>query len=131
MLALSTASWSANALAARPVEWATIDVRDGADAKRVEKSLRMLLKKATRAAKWGKGGTLVLSARVTHFEWEQHDDVLRLTVTVVARIRSGASARSHIRVGGRLTERSKLEKQALGIVAGGLVTRLADMARGR
>jgi hypothetical protein len=48
---------------------------------------------------------------------------------VVARIEGGKGARSHIRVGGRLRERTKLERQALKIVADGLVTRLSSLSR--
>jgi hypothetical protein len=106
-----------------------VAVRKGEDAKRVEANLRSILVKETRRAKWGDGDKLQLHARVTELVWEQDDDVLRVKVTVVARIAGGKSARSHIRLGGHLRERRKIEKQALGIVASGLVTRLAAIAR--
>jgi hypothetical protein len=105
-------------------------VRPGNDAKRVARRLKRLLGKASKNAKWGKG-KLKLSARVTQLEWEERDDVVRVSLTVVARIVGGPSARSHIRLGGRPSERSTLERDALRIVANGLVTRLAELARSR
>jgi hypothetical protein len=48
---------------------------------------------------------------------------------VVGRIEGGPSARSRIRLGGRPSERKKLEKDALKVVATGIVTRLAELAR--
>jgi hypothetical protein len=115
--------------AARPVKWAQVEVRSGDDAGRVAANLKSLLKKASEQVKWGKGDKLELSARVTKLDWEKNDDVLRVSVTVVAKIAGGKSARSHIRIGGRVNERRDIEKEALKIVADGLVTRLSDMAR--
>jgi hypothetical protein len=88
-----------------------------------------MLQEASRKADWGKGPSLQLTASITELAWEQRDDVLRLDVAVVGRIVGAKGVRSRIRVGGRLAERSKLEREALQIVATGLVTRLADLAR--
>lgn len=110
------------------VEW--VDVKGkGDDAARVSKQLEKLLIAASRKAKWGKGPELKLTARVTKLEWESSEDVLRVSVTVVANIRGGKGARSHIRIGGRPSKRRQLEEQALKVVADGLVTRLSDLAR--
>jgi len=98
-------------------------------AARVARKLKKLLVEASRRADWGKGSTVKLSASVTELSWQQQQDVLRLEVTVVGRIAGAASVRSRIRVGGRPAERAKLEQDALQIVATGLVTRLADIAR--
>lgn len=126
--------------AGRQVRWTKVEVRSSVEqpdedraktASRVARTLEKLLVKASRKAKWGKGDRLELTARVTKLVWEEHDDVLRVTVTVVARIKGGESARSHIRLGGRPKERRSIEKDALEIVAGGLVTRLSDIARRR
>lgn len=117
--------------AARKVRWDKIEVRTGDDAKRVEKRLGKLLKRATKAAKWGKGDTVKLSAKLTKLTWEKNDDVLRVSVTVVAKIIGGRGARSHIRIGGHPKDKQKLEEEALKIVSDGLITRLSDMARTR
>ena len=131
LLAALVLAWPSDAAAAARVRWREVKVRPGDDAKRVKRSLTRLLKRATRRAKWGKGRKKIeLTARVTRLTWQRrNDDVLRVSVTVVARIRGGRRARSFIRVGGSVKQRRKLEKQALGIVAGGLVTRLAEMVR--
>ncbi len=113
------------------VTWTKVDARAGDDTKRVAKSLEKLLVRKSRKAKWGKGEKLNLSARVTKLTWERHDDVLRVSVTVVAKIAGGKGARSHIRIGGRPSERRKTEAQALNIVASGLVTRLVALAKAR
>ena len=114
---------------ARKVTWQAVEVRSGDDGKRVAATLKGLLKTATKRAKWGDGDKLEMKARVKKLEWEAHDDVLRVSVTVVARIKGGETARSHIRLGGHPKDRRKIEKEALKIVADGLVTRLSDIAR--
>lgn len=111
------------------VRWTKVEVRAGDDAARVGRTLEKLLVRASRKAKWGKGDRLELTARVTKLVWEERDDVLRVTVTVVARIKGGESARSHIRLGGHPKDRRAIEQEALDIVASGLVTRLSDIAR--
>jgi hypothetical protein len=115
--------------AARTVRWKAVEVRLAEDGPRVEKTLTKLLKSATRKAKWGKGDPIDLSAKLTQLQWERRDDVLRVSVTVVARIAGKQSARSHIRIGGRPADKHKIEKEALRIVSEGLITRLSDMAR--
>jgi hypothetical protein len=121
---------SPQASAARKrVRWTRVEVPTADGSKRVERNLKRLLKKATRRAKWGKHKGIDLSARVIQWKWEDRGDVVRLSVTVVARISGGRKARSHIRVGGRPKERRKLEREALKIVADGLVTRLVQLAQ--
>ena len=122
---------SESSAAHKKVDWTAVEVRPGDDAKRVSRQLRQLLRKASKSADWGKSKQLALSARVKVLEWEERDDLVRLKLTVVARIVGGPSARSHIRLGARPSERRKLERQALRIVAEGLVTRLAEIARKR
>lgn len=98
--------------------------------RRIEKTLTRLLKQATRRAKWGEGDKVELSARVVKLVYEESDDVLRVSVTVVAKIAGGKGARSHIRLGGRPNKRQEVETDALKIVADGLITRLSAIARG-
>jgi hypothetical protein len=114
---------------ARTVRWEKIEVRSTENAKRVEKELTKLLKRATKRADWGKGDTVKLSARLTKITWERVDDVLRVSVTVHAKIAGGNGARSHIRIGGHPKDKLEIEKVALKIVSDGLITRLSDMAR--
>jgi hypothetical protein len=130
LLAALVLTIAAPASAARHrVRWTKVEAPAGDGAKRVERNLKRMLKKATRRAKWGKHKGIKLSARVVQWKWEDRGDVVRLSVTVVARIAGGRKARSHIRVGGRPKERRKLEREALKIVSEGLVTRLSALAR--
>jgi hypothetical protein len=119
-----------NAHAARKIKWTKVETRAGKDAKRLSLTFRKLLKKKSRRAKWGKGASLELSAKVVTLDWEESEEVLRIRIVVVAKIAGGKTARSKIRIGGRPNERRKLEKQALKIVSDGLVVRLATIARG-
>lgn len=125
LTALPSESWAAR----KKVDWTAVDVRPGDDAKRVAKQLRRELRRASKSADWGKQDKLSLRARVKVLEWDEREDVVRLKLTVVARIVDGPTARSHIQLGARPSERRKLEHQALRIVAEGLVTRLAEIAR--
>ncbi|MEM9691773.1 MAG: hypothetical protein AAGA56_04465 [Myxococcota bacterium] len=111
------------------VRWVDVAVREGDDQKRVARTFEKLLVYKSRRAKWGKGERLELTARVKRLDWEPRGDVLRVTVTVVAKIKGVRGARSHIRIGGDPDKRRELEKRALKIVAGGLVTRLSAIAR--
>jgi ribosomal protein L35 len=113
----------------RKIKWSRVEVPTSKHSKRVSSRLRHLLRKASKHAKWGKGDPVELRVRVTKLAWENKDDVLRLTLTVIGRIKGGKGARSHIRVGGRPREKRKLEGQALKIVADGLVTRLSALSR--
>lgn len=131
-LALTLAAPATTSWAGKPqVEWTAVDVRPGDDAKRIARQLRRELRSASKNADWGNAKKLALRARVKVLSWEEREDLVRLKLTVVARIVDGPSARSHIQLGARPKERRQLERQALRIVAEGLVTRLAEIARNR
>jgi len=120
-------------VSARTVRWKEVDASKSPSPevkRRVERTLTKLLKRATRHAKWGKGDKVELSAKVIKLTYEESDEVLRVGVTVVAKIEGGKGARSHIRLGGRPSKRKEVEEDALKIVADGLVTRLSAIARG-
>ncbi len=118
------------AFAARAkVVWTDVVVPEGEGSARTASVLTELLKQASRKASWAKGSApLRLSSRVTRLEWTNHGDVVRLAVTIVARIEGGPSARSHIRVGGKPSERDKLVREALSVLSVGLVNRLAALS---
>ena len=58
-------------------KWTKVQVRAGDDATRVSKTLKKMLKRATRKAKWGRGKKLELSARVAKLSWEKREDAGR------------------------------------------------------
>ena len=115
------------------VSWGEVAVREGEDSARVAKELSKLLKTATKRADWGKRkdkkAFYALSAKVTKFEWQETAGVVHLDVVAVGKLKGGAGVKTKIRVGGKPTDRKKLEKDGLRIVAEGLVTRLAELVR--
>ncbi len=113
------------------VDWTRVDVPEGPDAARVEKAVRAALKAAVKRADFGDVRAVTASARVVELTWEDRGDVLRLSCTVVGRLKGGPRAKSHISFGGRPEQRKELEKQVLAMVANGVVTRLAELARHR
>jgi hypothetical protein len=130
VLALGVVAAPAEAASRTRIAWAEVVVREGSDARRVAKSLSAMLKKSARHVDWGKKKEAVrVAARITRFDWQELDDVLRLEITAVGRVEGGSEVRSRVRVGGRPTERAKLEREGLRIVAEGLVTRLAEVVR--
>ncbi|MEM1030287.1 MAG: hypothetical protein AAGN82_08055 [Myxococcota bacterium] len=144
---VATAIAPAAAMARPSVTWRDVEVRAGDDGPRVARLLRRELKRASKHEDWRKGSGksakrrpssssgFVLSAKVVALTWTPRgDDVVRVAVTVVARIEEGPrnvrrQVRSHIRLGGHPRHRNELERRALKIVAGGIVTRLAEVAR--
>jgi hypothetical protein len=140
------------------VAWSEVAVRDGDDAARLAKLLGKQLSAATRRAEWkakrkprGASPALVkasssdaaartpakptppvpLAAKVLRFDWSQASDVVHLDVAAIGRVARGPTVRTKIRLSGKPGERAKLEKDALRIVAEGLVARLAEIVRRR
>jgi hypothetical protein len=111
------------------VEWTKIEVPESADAARITKLLRGALKDAVKRADFGKVKAVSASAHVIELSFEDKGDVLRISCTIVGRLENGLKARSHISFGGSPTQRRALEKQVLTMVANGVVTRLAELAR--
>ena len=113
------------------VDWTKIEVPAGEDSARISRVLRKLLNDAVRGADFGKVQKVSASAHVVELTWEKRGDVLRMSCTIVGRLKDGPRARSRVSFGGSPTQRKELEKQVLTMVANGMVTRLAEMARAR
>lgn len=111
------------------VEWKRVEVPPGDDAARLEKLFRKVLAKAGKRADFGKARRVTLSARIVELTFEPRGDVLQVTCTMVGRLEGGPKARSRISYGGHPNQRAALEQDVLTMVASGLVTRLAEMAR--
>lgn len=135
VLALSASALAcpapARADSSTKVTWTRIDVPDSEGAAGLEKTLKKLLQKAARKAKFGRVKSVSLAVKVTDFTSERKGDVHRVTCTIVGRIPGGPSARSRISFGGSPAEKAKLEKQVLTMVANAVVTRLAEIVRTR
>ena len=123
----------AGARARKPkVDW-TITVREGRDRGEKEKLLEKLLKREARRADWGgaSDGPVQASIEIRELMAIVDGDVVRVTCAGVGRIPGVGAAKSKFSFGGRPSERAKLEKHVLELVARGIVTRLAEMARQR
>lgn len=131
-LAMSIVPSFANARPKADVEWTRVDppptAKDGA---RLAKSLHRILKEATRKADFGKSGRVLLRARIAEYVVEQKGDVLRIRCTVIGRLEGGPSAKSRISFGGDPKDPKALEKQVLTMVAHGVTSRLAALAKAR
>ena len=114
------------------VAW-TIAVRDGRDQEEKEKLLEKLLKREARRADWGPAGDEPVQASIEIRELIAvvDGDVVRVTCAGIGRIPGVGAAKSKFSFGGRPSERGKLERHVLELVARGIVTRLAEMARQR
>ncbi|MDI1482769.1 hypothetical protein [Polyangium sp. y55x31] len=113
------------------VEWTRVDAPEGKDGDRIARTLRGLLKEASRKADFGKSGKVALRAKITEYVVEKRGDVLRIRCTVIGRVEGGASAKSRISFGGDPNDPRALEKQVLTMVAHGVTSRLAAIARSR
>jgi hypothetical protein len=101
------------------------------DAAQVERYVRQVLKSEVRRADWGAGRGSVIQYRFTVEELSALNDngVLHVTCSASGRLPRGPAARSHLAFGGSPGERQKLVEHVLGIVARGVITRLAEMER--
>jgi hypothetical protein len=120
----------AAAYAKPEVKIVDVQLPEGEDAKKT-KMVRRLLASAARRAQFGDAKSVRITARVTELELVEQGDVLKVRCTMVGRLEGASRARSRIEFGGRPSERKELERKVIGMVADGLMTRLAQMARDR
>jgi hypothetical protein len=113
------------------VIWSSIRVREGRDQPLREAALAKILEKESRRVDWGKGRTEPVDASIDVRELDTvvDGDVARVTCAAVGRLRGAGAAKSKFSYGGRPQDRAKLEQHVLELVARGIVTRLAEMAR--
>lgn len=103
------------------------------DAKAFEKHLKRALKREAYRADWGAGRANRIEYRfeVTELKFTLEDGALRIHCSAMGRLPGGRRAKSELSFGGHPGERIKLTKQVLGIVARGVITRLAELERRR
>jgi hypothetical protein len=90
------------------------------------------LKTASSGVDWGNHESgLEASVRVTEFVVGERKDVMRVTCTAVGKLKNGPAVRTHFSFGDHPRKRDKLERTVLTLVAQGVVTRLAAIARDR
>jgi hypothetical protein len=105
--------------------------RHEAEEKRVGREVRRAAQRAAKALDFGGHRRVEVRLEVTELEVVQQGDVLRVSCTIVGKLRGGGSARSRLSFGGSPERRSALERQVIGMVTEGVVTRLAELARQR
>lgn len=98
---------------------------------KLEKTLRTLLHRAAKPLNFGGGKRIEVTVRLVELSVEESSDVVRVTCTLVGRLKGGGTARSHISFGGSPKRRKELERQVLAMVSDGVMSRLAEMARVR
>jgi hypothetical protein len=129
-LALALAAPAAEAKGKAKVSWETVEVPPSLPAaKWIGKQLDPALKKATKRADFGSKKHIELRARVKEWSSVTTGDVHRVSCTIVGRFVGGPRAKSRISFGGPVKDKAKLEKQVVEMVANGLVSRLATIAR--
>lgn len=97
------------------------------------KHLLTILGREARRASWGAGRDNRIEYRfeVSELAFSLSGDVLHIRCSAVGRLPGGQQARSELSFGGALSDRDRLIKKVLDIVARGVVTRLAELERQR
>lgn len=135
LLTIGASSHPAHAKRKPPttVTWTDVVLPEDKLRSRRERTLRSVLKKESKDADWGehKNGRLEASVKVIEFQVHAREDVVRVTCTAVGKLAGGPSVRTHFSIGDHPKQQAKLEKMILTLVARGIVTRLASIARKR
>lgn len=107
--------------------------KDVQNAKDFEKHLKRALKREVYRADWGAGRENRIEYRfeVTKLSFALEEGALRIKCAALGRLPGGRTAKSQLTFGGDPGQRMKLTKKVLGIVARGVVTRLAELERRR
>lgn len=96
-----------------------------------EKRVRRMIRATAEKLDFGKAKRVAATFRLKEFAIERTDGLVRVTATLVGRLETGGTARSHISFGAKPSKQKALEKQVLRIVVDSVLSRLAEMARVR
>jgi hypothetical protein len=99
--------------------------------RRLKLAVRRLAAQSAKHLDFGKQGKVQVTILIKELTIEESDDVVRVTCTLVGKLEGGGSAKSRISFGGKPDKKKKLEKQVLGSVTDGVMTRLAELARAK
>ena len=128
-LGLGIVAVPAVAQAKAEVFFTEVAVPEGPKAAEQTKLVRRLLGAAAKRAHFGKVKKARIRATVTEYVEIVEGDVLTIRCSMNGRLEGGPRAKSHLAYSGKASRRAELEKKVIGIVADGLVTRLAQMAK--
>jgi hypothetical protein len=117
------------ALAKTDVVVTDLKLPEDRSSKEFEKSVRSALSKAAKPLDFGHVKRVEITVRLTEFSIETSDELVRVTCTLVGRLKGGGTARSHFSFGDKPGRRKSLEKQVLKMASEGVLGRLAEMTR--
>lgn len=99
--------------------------------KQVGREVRRAAQRASKSLDFGGMKRVEVRFEIVELEIQTTDELVRVTCTIVGRLRGGGTARSRLSFGGKPSRRTALERQVIGMVTEGVVTRLAEMSRAR
>jgi len=104
-----------------------------ADGAALERHLRFQLKRAAHRADWGakRGAKIEYRVKIEELTLREGDGVIHVRCTALGSLPKGRTTRTFIDFGGKPSERAKVLRHVLEIVARGVVTRLASIERER
>jgi hypothetical protein len=104
-----------------------------ADGPQLERHFRQQLKRAAHRADWGakRGAKIEYRVKLEELTIREGDGVIHVRCTALGSLPKARTTRTFIDFGGRPSERAKVLRHVLEIVARGVVTRLAAIERER
>jgi hypothetical protein len=117
------------ALAKAELAVTSVKLPEDHKSKEFEKIVRSAISRAAKPLNFGSSKRVEITVRVTEFTIETTDDLVRVTCTLVGRLKGGGTARSHISFGDKPSKKNKLEKQVLKMASESVLMRLAEMTR--
>jgi hypothetical protein len=99
----------------------------------LERHLKFQLRRAARRADWGakRGAKIEFRVKIEELTVREGDGVIHVRCSALGSLPKGRTTRTFIEFGGKPSERAKVMRQVLEIVARGIVTRLASIERDR
>src|SRR4051812_27860799 len=108
-----------------------LSLPDDRQSKEFEKLVRVTINRAAKPLDFGHAKRVEVTVRLTEFAVETSEDLVRVTCTLVVRLKGGGTARSHISFGDKPKRRKGLEKQVLKMASESVLIRIAEMTRVR
>ncbi len=99
--------------------------------RRLTATVRRLAQQSAKHLDFGKSGRVEVSFLVKELKIVEVDGLLRVTCTLVGKLKGGGSAKSRLSFGGKPAKKKQIEKEVLASVTDGVMTRLAEMSRAK
>ena len=113
------------------VDWKSPKEAEKAREKRLSTEVRRAAQRSAKSLDFGPPGRVEISFVVVDVGVEKLGDIVRVSCTLVGRLKGGGRARSKLRFGGKPEDLKKLEKQVVVAATDGVMVRLSEMARAR